>query len=90
MLTLNLIDYFECFKHVNFDERQYLNDIAILKLTNEVVLSSKIQVACLPDPSQSIFPNQVGTKVYAAGWGMKFLSFFLCLNKIVLSQFVFV
>lgn len=62
---------------MNFDEKQYLNDIAILKLTNEVVLSNKIQVACLPDPSQSIYPNQVGTKVYAAGWGMNISCFFL-------------
>lgn len=46
-----------------------LNDIAILKLTNEVQLSNSIQLACLPDIKKIGYPTQVGIPVWAAGWG---------------------
>lgn len=46
-----------------------LNDIAILKLKDEVQLSNKIQLACLPDSNKTGYPTQVGVPVWAAGWG---------------------
>jgi secreted trypsin-like serine protease len=45
-----------------------LNDIAILKLKNQVDLNSKVQIACLPTNKSNSYP---GTNVdsIAAGWG---------------------
>jgi hypothetical protein len=48
------------------------NDIAILKLCNEVELSHQIQIACLPDPkySNEVYPSEIGLRVYAVGFGV--------------------
>lgn len=45
-----------------------MNDIALLHLTNEVQLTDKIQVACLPSEQSSDFPK-LSYDAYAAGWG---------------------
>lgn len=49
------------------------NDIAILKLENDVKLSREIQLACLPRRDQNIYPNRNGTEVYAVGWGKRII-----------------
>lgn len=54
-------------KHSEYDSYNTLNDIALFKLESDVVLSEKIQVACLPSSKSSTFPG-TGTG-YATGWG---------------------
>jgi hypothetical protein len=41
------------------------DDIALLKLSKPVELSSKIQLACLPDAQLNSYPSDS----YAVGWG---------------------
>jgi hypothetical protein len=55
-------------KHPNFDFQTPLYDIAVLKLTQKVVLNRAIQLACLPTLSdlESIYTSQT---VYMPGWG---------------------
>lgn len=56
-------------KHASYDTVNTLNDIALFKLTSDVTLSNRIQVACLPEESEN-FPESEGiTASYAAGWG---------------------
>ena len=72
-------------KHPEYDDRNSLNDIGILKLDGEVVLNSKIQLACLPDPAKPGYPTQTGTTVYAIGWGL--LSYIFYLRFLVINLF---
>ena len=46
-----------------------MNDIAILYLTQPVVLSDKIQFACLPSSQSNSYPSN-NIPAYAVGWGM--------------------
>jgi secreted trypsin-like serine protease len=55
--------------HPDFNSDSVLNDIAILKLTEPVELSKYIQVACLPVPQSSFYPDP-GMTALAAGWGV--------------------
>lgn len=45
------------------------NDIAILKLSREIELNEKIQLACLPDPLKNEYPQNNEKKFYVQGWG---------------------
>ena len=45
-----------------------MNDIAMLHLTQPVILTDNIQVACLPTNKSSIYPKQ-DSEVFAVGWG---------------------
>ena len=54
-------------KHEDYDDINTLNDIAILKLTNNAVLGKTVQVACLP-PLSNFYPRPERT-IYAGGWG---------------------
>lgn len=56
-------------KHENYDPLSSLNDIAIIKLKDEVILNNYIQTACLPDPNIKNYPNQANIDAWAAGWG---------------------
>lgn len=46
-----------------------LNDIALVKLDNEVELNKRIQLACLPDSSIPVYPVQTNIPVWNVGWG---------------------
>lgn len=61
----------EKIKHQNYYDIDMLNDIAIIKLSREVELNSKVQLACLPDRSEvpDAVPND-GDELYASGWGL--------------------
>jgi len=52
--------------HPQYNPRNYLNDIAIVKLAKPIKFSSTIQPACLPAPGEQVSDNTVGT---VAGWG---------------------
>ena len=49
------------------------NDIAIIKLNQDLVLSQEMQVACLPTKQSSIYPD-INRPSYAVGWGKKSFS----------------
>uniref|UniRef100_A0A8C1ZAK2 Mannan-binding lectin serine peptidase 1 n=2 Tax=Cyprinus carpio TaxID=7962 RepID=A0A8C1ZAK2_CYPCA len=58
--------------HPHFDPQNYNNDIALVKLSQEVVLSALIQPVCLPRPGVEghvlmPLPNTLGI---VAGWGI--------------------
>lgn len=41
----------------------------MIRLSNDVVLNSYVQIACLPDPSKQYYPTSINITSYAAGWG---------------------
>lgn len=53
-------------KNKNFSHSNLQNDIALLKLKSNAILSEYVQLACLPYGSY-IPPNTIGT---AVGWGV--------------------
>lgn len=61
--------YFIKKKHPGFDENTLVNDIAILKLTENVELNRNIQIACLPDPKLLNYPTFVDVDAWVVGWG---------------------
>ena len=60
--------HFKPQKHAFFNEKTYINDIALIYLTNDVTLSNSIQLACLPSNKSSTYPG-TNKFAYAAGWG---------------------
>lgn len=56
------------YSHESYDDVNVLNDIAVLKLSSKVTLSSLIQPACLPDQKSNSYPVPDRAS-YAAGWG---------------------
>ena len=52
------------FKNPYFDSSSLLNDIALFILTEKLILSKAIQIACLPVSPLSEFNE----KAYASGW----------------------
>jgi secreted trypsin-like serine protease len=63
-----LIYWWKSIKHEDYDSKNYLNDIAILKLKREVSLNTNIQIACLP-PSQSSSYPAFNQSSWTVGWG---------------------
>ncbi len=63
-----------------YDDRNNLNDIALLKLAKYAVLSDKVQLACLPDSKPQVYPANFNYEitVIALGWGVlgNFLTLF--------------
>jgi hypothetical protein len=56
-------------KHPSYNSSNYLNDVAILQLTQPVTFNQYVQPACLPNPSYGSYPSSTNiTSVYAAGW----------------------
>ncbi|CAF1030862.1 unnamed protein product, partial [Brachionus calyciflorus] len=53
--------------HENYNDATNLNDIAVIKLKNEVKYTSTIQPACLP-PSKTYKPTK-NVPAWIAGWG---------------------
>jgi len=55
-------------QHPKYNGQFYLNDIAILKLSNPAKLSKTVQIACLPTVKGESYPvpNQ---PAWAVGWG---------------------
>lgn len=56
-------------QHENFVKDNQLNDIALLKLTQDVVLNKNIQIACLPDPKHIYYPAKINISAWTTGWG---------------------
>ena len=56
------------FKHEEYNRTSKLNDIALLKLWDEVVFSERVQPACLPHRYSSRLPRE-NTVAMFAGWG---------------------
>jgi len=52
--------------HEEYNKRDNMNDIAVLKLETPIKFSSTIQPACLPSPGEIVPDEAVGT---IAGWG---------------------
>ena len=72
-------------KHPSYDYS--INDIALLKLSEPVKLTSRIQIACLPQAQLSSYPN---SKIdsYAVGWGkFLFTNLILITAQIILNDF---
>ena len=69
VLLFTFIFFFKFIKHPNYDSKNYLNDIAILQLSNPVTLNQYVQIACLPNPSynSNSFPP-TSYLAYAMGW----------------------
>ncbi|CAF0932525.1 unnamed protein product [Brachionus calyciflorus] len=64
------IDSGKSYKHPNYNETDnFLHDIALIKLENNIDFDEKIQPACLPDKN---FGRNIkeGTRLVAAGWGV--------------------
>ena len=55
-------------KHPDFDPNRFLNNIAIMTLSNDVTLSEYVQVACLPTSTSTSYPP-VNSAVWNVGWG---------------------
>ncbi len=73
--------------HPNYNSNNFLNDIALIILDRDVQLDDFIQLACLPNRSNTIYPSKVNIDVWAAGnfkyVGKKILQcFFLYLSYI--------
>ena len=64
--NFNYLNIIYCSKHENYNSKSLINDIAILKLSQEVELNKYIQPACLP--FQSTNYQSVNTESYAVGW----------------------
>lgn len=58
--------------HPSYNPTQYTNDIAILKLSESVVLNKYIQPACLPTNLSYTYPP-VNSAGYIVGWGINIL-----------------
>ncbi|CAF0826359.1 unnamed protein product [Brachionus calyciflorus] len=54
--------------HPNYNDSNYLNDIAIIKLAQKVNVNQQVQIACVPNNSRIDYPNE-NVKAYIAGWG---------------------
>lgn len=54
--------------HPKYDETNFLNDIAIIKLSKKLHLDQKIQVACLPQ--KKLYPQMDNISAYIIGWGI--------------------
>ena len=64
-------------KHESYNETTVLNDIAILKLAEEVTLNEYVQISCLPEVKSFPFVtnkndliNETTTMAIAVGWGL--------------------
>ncbi|RNA17936.1 suppressor of tumorigenicity 14 -like protein [Brachionus plicatilis] len=57
------------YNHEEYSGSTLLNDIAVIKLDDEVVLNSNIQLACVPDFSKKYYPTGVNIKSWVIGWG---------------------
>ena len=53
--------------HPNFDEFEALNDIGLLFLEEEVVISDSIQAGCLPNYNIRLYPTNVNVDSWIAG-----------------------
>ena len=53
------------FIHHNFSDTLYVNDIALVKLKDEVELTKFVRTLCLPEKDLAI-PGEYG---FVAGWG---------------------
>ncbi|RMZ99736.1 chymotrypsin-like elastase family member 2A, partial [Brachionus plicatilis] len=53
--------------HENYNSRSKENNIALIKLTEEITESSKISTICLPSSTDE--KNIINQQVYTAGWG---------------------
>jgi secreted trypsin-like serine protease len=56
-------------KHQNYNPNNLLNDIAILKLSEEVTLNERIQIACLPQQKSQNYPSQTNIDSWVVGFG---------------------
>ena len=58
-----------CYKHPEYDSKNYLNDIGIIRLEKKATLGDKIQLSCLPDSDVENYPDISNVDSYAVGWG---------------------
>ena len=56
-------------RHQFYDSKSYLNDIALLILSENVTLTRNIQIACVPGVTSTYYPNP-NIKSIAVGWGV--------------------
>ncbi len=56
-------------RHGYYDSNSNLNDIALVVLNKEASLNQDVQIACLPNPMVSIYPNQSNIFSWIVGWG---------------------
>ncbi len=56
--------YFNFFQHPAYNEKIFLNDIALIKLETPVAYSDNIKPICLPD--SKIF--EIGDSLTVTGW----------------------
>lgn len=54
--------------HPNYNRANFLNDIAIIKLSSQVKLNDRIQVACLPEDTK-MYPKNTNINAFIVGWG---------------------
>ena len=66
--TQNAFTVQKLIKHENYDPSKLLNDLAILRLNENVVFNNEIQPCCLPDTNSSDFPSSE-TESFVIGWG---------------------
>lgn len=56
------------YKHKGYNNDN-LNDIAVIRLEEEVSLGPHIQIACLPNPFKAGFQAETGQEIWAMGFG---------------------
>ena len=59
-------------KHEKYNEKVKTDDIALIKLKEEVVLNKYIQLACLPNPKTKVYPVKEDIDGVTMGWGTVF------------------
>jgi hypothetical protein len=64
--------YFRKKKHEKYNEKVKTDDIALIKLKEEVQLNEYIQLACLPDPTRGKYPPAESIHAWTMGWGTLF------------------
>ena len=51
-----------------YDSKTFLNDIALLKLNQSIILNNYVQLSCLPNPINQ-YPSDSNMSAYIVGWG---------------------
>ena len=67
--------------HQSINDSDYLNDIGLLILDQDVTLNEKIQISCLRPSSSNTFPG-INLDTYIVGWGriLKIMNHYLLMS----------
>ncbi|RNA02524.1 serine protease easter-like [Brachionus plicatilis] len=64
------LEVFSFTQHPNYDEQEYLNDIGVIRLKDELAFSTTIQPSCLPIKRELDNPSLGNLNAWTLGWGL--------------------